>query len=49
MNKIGIKEKPIKKVLLAGGGTLGYYLGKILTEARVQVKIIEQSENAVQN
>lgn len=45
LNKIGIKEKPIKKVLLAGGGTLGYYLGKILTEARVQVKIIEQSEN----
>ena len=44
LNKIGIKEKPIKKVLLAGGGTLGYYLGKILTEARVQVKIIEQSE-----
>ncbi|MBO4946461.1 MAG: Trk system potassium transporter TrkA [Lachnospiraceae bacterium] len=44
LNKIGIKEKPIKKVLLAGGGTLGYYLGKILTEARMQVKIIEQNE-----
>ncbi len=44
LNKIGIKEKPIKKVMIAGGGTLGYYLGKILTEARIQVKIIEQNE-----
>lgn len=44
LNKIGIKEKPIKKVMIAGGGTLGYYLGRILTEARIQVKIIEQDE-----
>jgi len=44
LNKIGIKEKPIRKVMIAGGGTLGYYLGKILTEARIQVKIIEQNE-----
>lgn len=43
LNKIGIKEKPIKKVMIAGGGTLGYYLGRILTEARMQVKIIEQN------
>lgn len=44
LNKIGIKEKPIRKVLIAGGGTLGYYLGRILTEDRMQVKIIEQDE-----
>lgn len=44
LNKIGIKEKPIRKVLIAGGGTLGYYLGRILTEDRLQVKIIEQNE-----
>lgn len=43
LNKIGIKEKPIKKVMIAGGGTLGYYLGRILTEARMQVKIIEKN------
>lgn len=44
LNKIGIKEKPIKKVMIAGGGTLGYYLGRILTESHIQVKIIEQKE-----
>lgn len=44
LNKIGIKEKPIKKVMIAGGSTLGYYLGRILTDARMQVKIIEPDE-----
>lgn len=44
LNKIGIKAKPIRKVMIAGGGTFGYYLGRILTEARMQVKIIEQNE-----
>lgn len=42
LNRIGIKEKPIRKVLIAGGGTLGYYLGRILVEAKMQVKMIEQ-------
>lgn len=44
LNRIGIKEKPIKKVMIAGGGNLGYYLGRILTEDRLQVKIIERDE-----
>lgn len=44
LNRIGIKEKPIRKVVIAGGGTLGYYLGKILVDAKMQVKIIEQNE-----
>ena len=30
--------------MIAGGGTLGYYLGRILTEARMQVKIIERDQ-----
>jgi trk system potassium uptake protein TrkA len=42
LNKIGVKAKPIKHVMVAGGGNLGYYLARILTEARIQVKIIEK-------
>lgn len=45
LNKIGIKEKPIKKVMIAGGGTMGYYLGRILADAHIQVKIIEKNES----
>ncbi len=41
LNKIGIKAKPIKKVLIAGGGMTSYYLAKMLIKARIQVKIIE--------
>lgn len=44
LNKIGVKAKPIKRVMIVGGGNLGYYLGRILTEARIQVKIIEKNE-----
>ena len=44
LNKVGVKAKPIKRVMIAGGGNLGYYLGRILTEARIQVKIIEKNE-----
>ncbi len=44
LNKIGLKEKQIKKVMIAGGGNMGYYLGRILTEAHMQVKIIEKKE-----
>jgi trk system potassium uptake protein TrkA len=44
LNKIGVKAKPIRHVMVAGGGNLGYYLARILTEAKIQVKIIERDE-----
>lgn len=42
LSKIGIKAKPIKNVLIAGGSKVAYYLTKRLEEAHIQVKIIEK-------
>lgn len=41
LSKIGIKAKPIKSVVIIGGGTIAYYLAKHLESTRVQVKIVE--------
>ena len=43
LNKIGIKAKKIKNVMIAGGGTIGYYLAKRLLELRINVKIIDKN------
>lgn len=43
LNKIGIKTKPIHNVMIAGGGTISYYLAKLLLTAKVNVKIVEQN------
>lgn len=43
-HKIGIKEKAIHNVIIAGGGTISYYLAKRLSNANVHVKIIEVSK-----
>ncbi|MCC8098364.1 MAG: Trk system potassium transporter TrkA, partial [Eubacterium sp.] len=37
---IGITSKPIKDVIIAGGGTISYYLAKMLLKQRVKVKMI---------
>jgi len=37
----GIKTKPIKSVMIAGGGRIAYYLAQTLSRARISVKIIE--------
>ncbi len=42
LQKIGIKAKKIKNVMIAGGGTISYYLAKRLMELRIAVKIIEK-------
>lgn len=42
-NLLGDKKKIIKKVLIAGGGRVGFYLAKQLCSMGMQVKIIEQS------
>ncbi|MGN0437350.1 MAG: Trk system potassium transporter TrkA [Lachnospiraceae bacterium] len=42
LTKIGIKAKPIKSVMIIGGGTIAYYLAKHLESTKVQVKIVEK-------
>ena len=42
LQKIGIKAKKIRNVMIAGGGTISYYLAKRLLELRISVKIIEK-------
>lgn len=39
--RLGIKAKPIKDVMIAGGGEISYYLAKMLLRAKISVKIIE--------
>ena len=41
LSKIGIKAKPIKSVIIIGGGTIAYYLAKHLQANHVKVKIVE--------
>lgn len=41
LSKIGIKAKPIKSVIIIGGGTISYYLAKHLQANHVKVKIVE--------
>lgn len=45
LNRIGIKAKKIKNVMIAGGGTISYYLAKKLLDLRINVKIIEKDIN----
>lgn len=44
-NKVGIKAKSIKDVVIAGGGTIAYYLANMLLKSKVSVKIIEPSKH----
>ena len=46
--KIGIGSKRIKNVLIAGGGTIAYYLAQQLLEVGISVKIIEKNEARAQ-
>ncbi len=41
LNKIGIKAKPIKSVIIAGGGNISYYLAEMLLRSGISVKILE--------
>lgn len=42
-NAVGTKKRAIKKVIIAGGGRVGFYLAKQLCAMGMQVKIIEES------
>lgn len=41
--KLGLPTRPVSSVMIVGGSTIGYYLGKHLCEAGVSVKIVERS------
>lgn len=41
-NKIGYHSHSIKNVMLAGGGTISYYLARMLLKSKVNVTIIEK-------
>lgn len=45
LNKVGIKAKSIKNVVIAGGGTTAYYLANLLLRDKVSVKIIEANKH----
>ena len=40
-HRIGIQSKPIKHVMIMGGGTVAYYLARRLIQSRIHVTIIE--------
>ncbi len=42
--RIGIKSKPIKNVMIVGGGTVAFYLAKRLGQAHIHVTIIEMQK-----
>ena len=42
--RINIETTSIKDVMIAGGGTMGYYLARQLLDAKINVKIIEIDE-----
>ena len=42
-NALGTKKKAIQKVIIAGGGRVGFYLAKQLCSMGMHVKIIEES------
>lgn len=44
-SSIGIKTRPIRNVLIVGGGTISYYLAESLIRSHIKVKIIEQKRS----
>ncbi|MGN1098600.1 MAG: Trk system potassium transporter TrkA [Clostridia bacterium] len=44
LEKIGMNVKPIRSVMIAGGGNISYYLASALIRSKVKVKILELSK-----
>ncbi len=44
LETIGIHTKPIKNVMIAGGGNISYYLASALLRSKVKVKILETNK-----
>jgi len=45
LNSFGTKHRPIRKVMILGGGFIGLHLADTLEDRGVQIKIIEQNES----
>lgn len=44
IDKIGIKTKPIRSVMIAGGGNISYYLAATLLRSNIRVKLFEMNK-----
>lgn len=43
-SRIGVKTNQVKNCMIVGGGTIGYYLAKQLTEMNIKVHLIEANK-----
>lgn len=43
-SKVGLKAKRIRTVMIAGGGTIAFYLASGLSKSKIQVKLIEKNK-----
>lgn len=48
-SRCGIHTRTIRNVMIAGGGTISYYLASMLTKMKVSVKIIEKDYDRCQH
>ena len=46
--RIGMPNKPVHNTMIIGGGKAAYYLGKMLLDMGIEVKIIEMDRKALQ-
>ena len=44
LGEINLVKSPLKKIMIIGGGNIGYYLAKKLTKRKYKVKIIENNK-----
>lgn len=44
LNEIGFKTRQVRDCLIVGGGKASYYLAKLLSQARIDVRIIERNK-----
>lgn len=42
LHQIKVYDKPIRNVMIAGGGRISYYLAKLLLAAKIRVKVLEK-------
>ncbi|WP_147821527.1 Trk system potassium transporter TrkA [Salidesulfovibrio onnuriiensis] len=45
LSKLGVVQEPVRKVLIVGGGNIGYKLAKALDSKQYHTRIMDQDEN----
>lgn len=45
LKEVGVRSRPVKSVIIAGGGTISYYLAQLLLKNRCHTTIIEQRKD----